>query len=132
MHAQFGFGKPPSDPDDAPYNPEDHTSRSQDAEDVSGQLPTAFIRIEERVGVEAGGHMGKVGQSEVQRQQDNEEREMCRGRRRGPCQEDLASREDCIQRMLRCLQSRQLSGLRCHQVKTGLGMTVHSTIPGSW
>ena len=60
--------------------------------------------------------MGKVSQSEVQRQQDNEEREMCRWRWGGPCQEDLESREDCIQRMLRCLQSRQSSGLHCHQV----------------
>ena len=34
-HAQFGFRKPSSDPDNAPYDPKYHTSRGQDTENVA-------------------------------------------------------------------------------------------------
>ena len=95
-------------PNEAPYQPIDDANSDENAKDVSSHTAFASAGVEEAVRVEALGGDGDVGKCEIERENDDEEREMENGRGFSAWKKDFDKGEDGVESVLRDLRWSQV------------------------
>ncbi len=99
---------PATQPYERPHDGEDDADGDGDAEDVGGDEGALLRGVEERVRVEALGGVRQVGERQIQREQEDEERQV--RPRRGPRarEGDLEEGKDAVQSVLRDVAPRRV------------------------